>query len=61
MLGVKDWDGTGPGDDSGVAVEVELDPRAGRAHPTDSIVTTEPWSAVDKNGSIYRASWYGSG
>ena len=61
VLSVKDWDGTGPGDDSGVAIEVELTLAPDALIPLDSIVTTEPWSAVDKNGSIYRASWVGTG
>lgn len=61
VLSVKDWDGTGPGDDSGVAIEVELTLAPDALIPLDSIVTTEPWSAIDKNGSIYRASWMGTG
>lgn len=61
VLGIKNWDGTGPGDDSGVAVEVELTLAPDALIPSDSIVTTEPWSAVDKNGGTYRASWMGSG
>ena len=34
VLGVKDWDGTGPGDDSGVAIEGELTlaPQLGTRH-----------------------------
>jgi hypothetical protein len=61
VLGVKDWDGAAPGDDSGVAVEVELTLAPDAFIPPDSIVTTEPWTAVDKDGRIYRASFVGNG